>query len=130
MKICIVKLSALGDIIHSMVVLQFIKEKFPEITVDWIVEEAFQDILKNNPHIDNVLTVNLKSIKKKKSNIFSQIKLAFQYRKNDYDLVIDAQGLIKSAIVSKLIAKKDLAGFSKDSIREGIASFFTIKQQL
>lgn len=127
MKICIVKLSALGDIIHSMVVLQFIKEKFPNITVDWVVEEAFKDILKNNPHIDNILSVNLKSIKKKKSNIFSQIKLALEYKKNNYDLVIDAQGLIKSAIVAKLIAKKDVAGFCKDSIREGIASLFYTK---
>ncbi len=124
MKICIVKLSALGDIIHSMVVLQFIKQKYPNSTVDWIVESVFEDILKNNPHVDNIITVNLKSIKKDKFKIFREIKNIRKLKKNNYDIVIDAQGLLKSAIVSKLISGKTIAGFSKDSIREGIASLF------
>lgn len=127
MKICIVKLSALGDIIHSMVVLQFIKQKYPTSTIDWVVESAFKDILKNNPHVDNVITVNLKSIKKNKLKIFSEIKNIRKLSKNNYDIVIDAQGLLKSAIVSKLISGKVTAGFSKDSIREGIASLLYTK---
>jgi heptosyltransferase I len=128
MKICIVKLSAMGDIVHAMVALQFIKDKFPNYQIDWIVEESFKDILKNNPHIDNILTVNLKSIKKKKSNIFSQLKLLNKYGKNKYDIVIDAQGLIKSTIVSAIVGKRivgsKVVGFDKNSIREGIASWF------
>ena len=123
MKIAIVKLSAMGDIIHAMVALQFIKRARPDIQIDWIVEEGFKQVLENNPHIDNILTVNLKSIKKDKIALFSEIKKVKTYAKNNYDLVIDAQGLIKSAITSKLLGKK-IAGFSKNSIREGIASYF------
>lgn len=128
MKICIVKLSAMGDIIHAMVALQFIKQEFPEAQIDWVVESSFAGVLKNNPHIDNILEVNLKSIKKKKSEIFTQIKLLKSYSKNSYDIVIDAQGLLKSAIVSKIIGAKVIAGFDKESIREGIASFFYDKK--
>jgi heptosyltransferase-1 len=128
MKICIVKLSAMGDIIHSQVVLQFIKEQLPQTQIDWVVEESFSGILENNPHIDNILTINLKSIKKNKLAIFEQIKLLNSYAKNNYDIVIDAQGLLKSAIVSVIIGRRiigsKIVGFDKDSIRESMASWF------
>lgn len=128
MKICIVKLSAMGDIIHAMVALQFIKKALPDSQIDWVVESGFSGVLKNNPHIDNILEVNLKSIKKKKSEIFNQYKIIKSYSKNNYDIVIDAQGLLKSAIVAKIIGAKIIAGFDKNSIREGIASFFYDKK--
>ncbi len=128
MKICIVKLSAMGDIIHAMVALQFIKKELPGAKIDWVVESGFSGVLKNNPHIDNILEVNLKSIKKRKSEIFNQYKIVKSYSKNNYDIVIDAQGLLKSAIVSKLIGAKIIAGFDKESIREGIASYFYNKK--
>jgi len=118
----------MGDIIHAMVALQFIKQKFPDAQIDWVVESSFAGVLKNNPHIDNILEVNLKSIKKKKSEIFNQYKIVKSYSKNNYDIVIDAQGLLKSAIVSKLIGAKIIAGFDKNSIREGIASYFYDKK--
>ena len=128
MKICIVKLSAMGDIIHAMVVLQFIKKHLPDSQIDWIVEDGFKGVLENNPNIDNILPVNLKSIKKRKLNIFSQIKLLNTYAQNRYDIVIDAQGLIKSAIVAKIVGGRvvgsKIVGFDKDSTREGIASWF------
>ena len=123
MKIAIVKLSAMGDIIHAMVALQYIKQAHPSLQIDWIVEQGFAQVLENNPHINNILTVDLKSIKKDKVALFSEIKKIKAYTKNNYDLVIDAQGLIKSAITSKLLGK-NVAGFSKDSIREGVASYF------
>jgi len=127
-KICIVKLSAMGDIIHAMVALQFIKQQYPDSIIDWIVEAGFMGVLENNPHIDNILPINLKAIKKNKSEIFRQIKILKEYSKNNYDLIIDAQGLLKSAIVSKLIRQKGkksiISGFDKKSIREGVASFF------
>ncbi|MEA1879410.1 MAG: lipopolysaccharide heptosyltransferase I [Campylobacterota bacterium] len=123
MKIAIVKLSAMGDIIHAMVALQYIKKSNPTIQIDWIVEQGFKAVLEGNPHIDNILTVNLKAIKKEKKAIVEQVKLVKKYANNNYDLVIDAQGLVKSAMTAMLLGK-NRAGFSKDSIREGVASYF------
>ena len=118
----------MGDIIHTMIALQFIKQHLPNTQIDWIVEESFQAILENNPHIDNILPINLKSIKQNKLVIFKQLKVLNTYAKNNYDLVIDAQGLIKSAIVSKLVGGRTIGskivGFDKDSIRESFASWF------
>jgi len=123
MKVAIVKLSAMGDIIHAMVALQYIKKVQPNLQIDWIVEQGFVAILENNPHIENILPVNLKAIKKDKMALFREIKKVKTYAKNNYDLVIDAQGLLKSAITAKLLGK-NIAGFSKESIREGVASYF------
>ena len=123
MKIAIVKLSALGDIVHAMIALQFIKAYSPAIQIDWIVEERFAEVLKYNPDIDHILTVNLKSLKTNKTGIFQQIKNVRNYALNNYDLVIDAQGLIKSAVIAKLLGKR-IAGFNTDSIREKAAAWF------
>lgn len=127
MRIAIVKLSAMGDIIHAMVALQFLKKYHPEYEIDWIAEEAFVQIPLNNPHLRQVLPVNLKSIKKSFFNIFSQIKLLLSYRKNNYDVVIDAQGLIKSAIVGLFLGKNRI-GFDSKSTRESLASIFYTKK--
>jgi heptosyltransferase-1 len=123
LKIAIVKLSALGDIVHAMVALQFIKAYDPTIQIDWVVEKGFSGVLENNPDINQILTVNLKSLKANRWGVFKQIKAIRQYALNNYDLVIDAQGLIKSAVIAKLLGKR-LAGFDVNSIREKTASWF------
>ena len=126
-RIAIIKLSAMGDIIHAMVALQYIKRKYPNLQIDWFVESAFAPILENNPDINEIIKLDLKSIKKDKKEIINQIKLIKKYKKNSYDLVIDAQGLIKSAIVSFFLGKNRV-GFSKNSTREKLASFFYTKK--
>jgi len=124
MRIAIVKLSALGDIIHAMVVLQFIKQNFPNSTVDWVVEQGFKDILTNNPDINEIHTVNIKQAKQQKSFklLINEIKKLRKLPR--YDMVIDAQGLIKSAIVSRAIPSDKTFGFDKNSLRESFAARF------
>ena len=124
MKIAIVKLSSLGDIVHSMVVLQFVKKHYPDSVIDWIVEKRFQGVLENNPHINQIHTVKLNAVKKQKSLklLFNELIQVKKYGK--YDVVIDLQGLIKSAIVVKFINSRKIVGFDKNSIRERLASYF------
>ncbi len=122
MKVAIVKLSAMGDIIHAMVALQYLKRANPELEIDWVVEAGFAKVLEGNPDIDHILPLNLKAIKKDKKALVAQVRQVRAYAQNHYDLVIDAQGLIKSALTTMLLGKRR-AGFSKSSIREGIASY-------
>lgn len=124
MKIAIVKLSALGDIVHTMAVLQFIKKQRPDILIDWVVEASFKEILQNNPDIHQIHCVNLKQAKQQKSPILFYKELKKIKTFGQYDLVIDAQGLVKSAIVAKLLNTKKIIGFDKHCIRESIASYF------
>jgi len=124
MKIAIVKLSALGDIIHSMVALQFIKNHYPDSQIDWIVDEQFESILENNPHISQIHTVAFKKAKKEKSILLIFKELRKIRALKHYDLVIDAQGLIKSAIVAKMMSSNKTVGFGRKSIREPLAAIF------
>jgi heptosyltransferase-1 len=124
MKIAIVKLSSLGDIIHSMVALQFIKRSYPDSKIDWIVEEKYKGLLKNNLHLDNIYTVSLQKAKKRKSILLLFKELKKIRKLKGYDFVIDAQGLLKSAIVAKMISTQKNIGFDKKSIREPLASIF------
>ena len=118
----------MGDIVHAMIVLQYIKNFNPEISIDWILEEGFKDLLKFNPHINKLHLVNFKDAKKNKS-ILTIFKDLNKLRHNDsYDLVIDMQGLIKSAIISKILPSKQVVGFDKFSIREKLASHFYNKK--
>ena len=124
MRIAIVKLSALGDIVHAMVALQFIKKFNQEILIDWVVEESYKGLLEFHPDINKVHLINIKQAKKNKSltTLFREFRKL--RRLSHYDLVIDMQGLIKSAIFSRLIPSSITLGFDKFSIREGLASFF------
>ncbi len=122
-KIAIVRLSALGDIINSAVVLQFIHKKFPNAHIEWVTEEAFAPLLQNHHLIHKTHTINLKKIKKDKN--FSLLTKDISYLRSlgEFDIVIDMQGLLKSAIVSRIISK-NTHGFDKESSREGLSSFF------
>jgi len=122
MKIAIVRLSALGDIIQSMIVLQFIKKKFPNSSIDWIVDSQFASILSGCNEIDNLIELNIKQIKKQKSFFLFYDVLRKLRRLEKYDKVFDFQGLIKSALVSRFIPAKERIGFDKNSIREKLAS--------
>ena len=127
MKIAIVKLSALGDIIHAMVVLQFIKKHHPETVIDWVVEEAFKGVLEHNPHINQIHTVKFQQAKKTKSLLLLLNELRKIRRFGQYDLVIDTQGLVKSALVARLIPSLVTLGFNEHSLRESFAAKFYSK---
>jgi len=122
-KIAIVRLSALGDIVNSAVVLQFIKNMYPYAKVEWIVEESFATILKNLIEIENIHTINLKKVKKEKSFTLLLQNIKKLKSLDNYDIIIDIQGLLKSSIVARILGKRT-HGFDKNSTRESIASFF------
>jgi len=120
-RVAIVRLSAMGDIIHTAASVQFIKEKFPDMELCWFVDESFREILENSSEIDKIIPLPLKGFKNSPSlkslkEIYKSVKKA-----GEFDLVIDAQGLIKSAIVAK-VAGGSVAGLDFDSAREPIAS--------
>jgi len=77
MKIAIVKISALGDIVLVMIVLQFIKKYNQSVQIDWVLEERYKNLLEFNPDITKVHVVNIKKYKQEKSIylllMFSQI---------------------------------------------------------
>lgn len=118
MKIAIIRLSALGDIIQSSIVLQFIRQAHPNSSIDWFVDERFKGILEKHPLINKLYALPLKDRK-----IFKVLQILLNARKNRYDIVVDLQGLLKSAVIAKMVGANTF-GFDKNSLKESLASLF------
>ena len=118
-NIAVIKLSALGDIVHAVVILQFIKKHLPKAKITWFADAKFSEILFLCPQISRVVSLPLKNGEYKKS--LELIASAKQEGKFDY--VIDLQGLLKSAVVAKLLGKNSY-GFDKFSVKEPLAALF------
>ncbi|WQZ41828.1 lipopolysaccharide heptosyltransferase I [Helicobacter pylori] len=123
MKIAIVRLSALGDIIVSAVFLAAIKERFTNAQIEWFVDERFGAILEHSPYIDKLHPIALKSVLTT-FNPLKIFKLFKSLRAYEYDIVIDMQGLIKSALITQMLKAPKKVGFDCTSAREGLSAFF------
>ncbi|WRE00855.1 lipopolysaccharide heptosyltransferase I [Helicobacter pylori] len=123
MKIAIVRLSALGDIIVSAVFLVAIKERFADAQIEWFVDERFGAILEHSPYIDKLHPIALKSVLKT-LNPLKIFKLFKSLRAYEYDIIIDMQGLVKSALITQMLKAPKKVGFDHASAREGLSAFF------
>lgn len=125
-KILLVKTSSMGDVIHNLPVVNDILQHFPDAKIDWVVEENFADIPRLHPKVNQVFTVAMRRWRKAifKQNTWAEIKKCKQSLSlESYDLVIDTQGLLKSAMIA-CQAKGEKHGYDKHSIREPFASYF------
>lgn len=123
MKIAIVRLSALGDIIVGAVFLAAIKECLPNAQIEWFVDERFSTILEHSPYIDKLHPIALKSVLTT-FNPLKIFKLFKSLRAYEYDIVIDMQGLVKSALITQTLKAPKKVGFDYASAREGLSAFF------
>lgn len=126
MRVLIVKTSSMGDVIHTLPALTDASQFIPGIQFDWVVEENFAEIPAWHPRVNQVIPMAWRRWRK---SLFSretraEIK-AFRHkiREQRYDLIIDAQGLVKSAIFS-CFAKGKRCGLDFGSARESFASLF------
>ena len=113
-KILIIRLSAIGDTIHSLPVIAALKKSFPDTSIHWLVESESAFLLENNPIVDKVIIFD-KNLYKKLGfclkTIISVIKLLSDLKKEHYDIAIDIQGLFKSGIFTWLSSAKRRIGF-------------------
>ncbi|MGL2364921.1 lipopolysaccharide heptosyltransferase I [Helicobacter pylori] len=123
MKIAIVRLSALGDIIVSAVFLAAIKECLPNAQIEWFVDERFSAILEHSPYIDKLHPIALKSALTT-FNPLKIFKLFKSLRAYEYDIIIDMQGLVKSALITQMLKAPKKVGFDYASARESLSAFF------
>jgi heptosyltransferase-1 len=101
-NILIVKLSAIGDVIHALPVAHALKQTYPDARITWVVEKPAYDLLTNNPDIDEIIIFDkpkFKSLTGLLSNGYTFSKLL---KSHHFDLAIDLQGLFKSAAISYL----------------------------
>lgn len=124
MKILVVRLSSLGDILHLFPAISDLRRHLPDAEIHWLVEPAFAQMVSWHSAVDKVISVPLRSHKKcwwKLPKLLRGLKKQLLAEK--YDLVLDAQGLLKSVLLARL-AGVDIYGFNKDSAREPLAAKF------
>ncbi len=125
-RVLIVKTSSLGDVIHTLPALSDAAEAIDDVQFDWVIEDSYSEIPQWHPAVNSVIPVKLRSWRRAPiKTLFSDEWRRFKslIAMNDYDAVIDAQGLLKSAI---LLPKTTGPSFGLDnkSAREPIASWF------
>jgi heptosyltransferase-1 len=124
MKVLLIKTSSMGDLIHTLPALTDAGLALPGIQFDWLVEESFTSIPKWHPLVHQVIPVALRRWRK---GVFSPAtrtawgNMREQLRGQEYDLVLDAQGLVKSAFIS-LFTRGTRVGLDWRSAREPLAS--------
>lgn len=131
MRVLIVKTSSLGDVIHTLPALSDAQRAYPDIMFDWVVEEPFQEIPTWHPAVDRVIPLALRRWRKNPWRAFQAediLKFLKHFRQEKYDLIIDAQGLLKSAAVALLGRSSLRVGLSWASAREPLASLFYQKR--
>lgn len=125
MRILIIRLSSIGDIFHTFTLLPDLKKIFPHSQIDWLVDDGFKGVAELSPLIDNVIPIPLRKWKKSKLTwLFNVIKFKKILPNVKYDYIIDTQGLIKSAILTKFLFNGLIYGLDRKSAREPLASLF------
>jgi heptosyltransferase-1 len=124
MKILIVKLSSLGDVLHMFPAVSDLRRHFPGAVIHWLVEPAFAEAVSWHSAVNKVITIPLRAHKKIWWKLPALLnKLRRQLKAENYDVVLDAQGLVKSALLSRL-SGVDVFGFAADTAREPLAARF------
>jgi heptosyltransferase-1 len=126
MRILLIKTSSLGDVVHNLPVVTDLREHFPDAEIDWVVEEGFADIARLHPGIRRAIPVALRRWRKSllKPATWSEFG-GFRnvLQEQSYDLVIDTQGLLKSALIARMADGKR-CGYASAAAREPLAARF------
>jgi lipopolysaccharide heptosyltransferase I len=126
-RILIVKTSAIGDVIHAFSAIDYLKQRFPDAQIDWVVEKASSSFLSSHPFINRVIVIDTKKWRKQ---IFNPLtwkemrKARREIREVDYDALFDMQGNIKSALFTFWARAQRKIGFSFASAHEKVNALF------
>lgn len=126
MKILLIKTSSLGDVIHNLPVVTDIRANLPEAKIDWVVEEGFLDIPTMHAGVDKTIPVAIRRWRKHWFNKTTQNQINTfkeQLKSQAYDIILDTQGLFKSALVAHQAKGKHI-GYAWNSVREPLACLF------
>lgn len=124
MRVLIVKLSSLGDVVHTYPAVTDALRLVPGIEIDWAVDEEFAPLARLHPAVSKVISLPIRRWTKAPRAEWPQMREAIaSLRAQPYDIIIDAQGLLKSAVVTRLASGSQRHGFGRGSARETLATF-------
>jgi heptosyltransferase-1 len=120
-RFLIVRLGALGDVVHAIPVAAALRRAFPSARIDWLVSAKHREILDLVPVIDRRLVMNDRADASGGRSLWTAIR---ELRRTRYDVALDLQGLMKSALVARASGAGRVVGFSSRYAREALARLF------
>ena len=117
--ILIVRLGALGDIVHALPVAAALRDRFPAARIDWVVDERHEDVLSLAPVVDRRIVLRSRSLPAWRRVVDLRRALAG----GAWDVAVDVQGLLKSAVVARWSGARRVLGFAPPHLREPAARF-------
>ncbi|HEX3559606.1 MAG TPA: lipopolysaccharide heptosyltransferase I [Pyrinomonadaceae bacterium] len=130
MRILFVKLGSIGDIVHTLPCLAALKRTLPRAEISWVVERRSAEILKDNPLLESLIEVDTKVLRRwpvSGETLPATRRQLRRLRASPFDLAIDFQGLLKSALVARLSGARRRVGFSRADLREPASRFLLTK---
>jgi lipopolysaccharide heptosyltransferase I len=124
MRILFVKLGSIGDIVHTLPALAAVRRAVPGAEISWVVERRAAEILRDNPFLKTLIEVDTKGLRRvplSGETLSATRRQLRRLRASPFDLSLDFQGLIKSALVSRLSGAKRRAGFDRAHLREPLS---------
>lgn len=132
MKVLIIKMSSLGDVIHTLPLVKILKGHLEEnITIDWVINSEYLTLIVNNGIVRNAIPFKRKDWLSLKGflSTFKEIKdFSNRLKSEHYDVILDVQGLLKSALVVAMAGGRHNVGFS--DAREGATFFYHTKLEV
>src|SRR5215218_2871660 len=126
MKILFVKLGSIGDVVHTLPALAAVRRAVPGAKVSWVVERRAAEILRDNPLLETLIEIDTKGLRRwplSGETLPATRRQLRRLRASPFDLSIDFQGLLKSALVARLSGAKRRVGFSREHLREPASRF-------
>lgn len=134
MQLLLIKLSSLGDLVHTLPALTEAQKQCSDLQVDWMVEQAFEGIAALHPAVRQTLPVQLRAWKERPFRSLRTRQPLFPLkalRQTRYDLILDAQGLLKSALLGRLARAESFHGLDAHSVKEPLAaSLYSVRHAI
>jgi heptosyltransferase I len=126
-RILVVRMGAMGDIIHTLPAVASLKRAFPATEIDWVVEKHWAPLLMRNRHLSQLHVVETRTWRKQWGGAGTWrmvLESLGKLRSRQYDCALDFQGLLKSAVLARLSGARRVVGFDRGELREGMAALF------
>ncbi|MEW6732120.1 MAG: glycosyltransferase family 9 protein [Acidobacteriota bacterium] len=131
MHFLVVRLSSIGDVVHTLPAVVALRRSYPHSRISWVVERSAATILEGNPTVDELIVIDTRRWRRqlwRSTNWREVFQAVARLRANSVDIAFDFQGLLKSGVIAAVSRGRWRLGFSNDGLREEASRFFLTHQ--
>jgi len=122
-RICLIKPSSLGDVVHALPFLAAIRRRWPEASITWVINRGLRSLVEGHPDLDEVISFDRGLIRPGPTGLARLVRFLLDLRRHRFDLAIDLQGLFRSGLMAWSTVAKYRVGLAE--AREGAILFYT-----